>query len=165
MAAAHCFLYRLIFRTHREGAAAMATSYALPLNGSATHSHGHGHTRSHHRKAVPDRLALAPAASLNSMMAIANESSTAYTLNRQHMHSRSMLQGPDKQVAKHEHSHSTYESPSEPFPSASLPSTVMNCGQPALDFDRHMTNGRHGLSHIKTDEHGSPQRSQAAAQG
>ena len=39
----------------------MATSYALPLNGSGVHSHhGHGHTRSHHRKAVPERLPLAP---------------------------------------------------------------------------------------------------------
>ncbi|MCJ1390294.1 putative zinc transporter msc2 [Xylographa bjoerkii] len=42
----------------------MAASYALPLNGSATHAHthfGHGHTRSQHRKAVPERLALAQA--------------------------------------------------------------------------------------------------------
>lgn len=39
----------------------MATSYALPLNGSGVHSHhGHGHTRSHHRKAVPERLPLVP---------------------------------------------------------------------------------------------------------
>ncbi|MCJ1284683.1 putative zinc transporter msc2 [Xylographa opegraphella] len=42
----------------------MATSYALPLNGAATHAHshiGHGHTRSQHRKAVPERLGLAQA--------------------------------------------------------------------------------------------------------
>ena len=40
----------------------MATSYALPLNGSSTYGHHiHGHSRSHHRKAVPERLPLAPA--------------------------------------------------------------------------------------------------------
>jgi len=142
----------------------MATSYALPLNGSATHSHGHGHTRSHHRKAVPDRLALAPPASLNSMMQIASESSTAYTLNRQHMHSRSMPQAPEKHSAKHEHSQSTYEPYSEPFPSAGLPSAHMNNRQSTMDSDRHTTEGRHGLSYVTTDGHESSPRSHAVSQ-
>ncbi|MCJ1249289.1 putative zinc transporter msc2 [Trapelia coarctata] len=142
----------------------MATSYALPLNGSATHSHGHGHTRSHHRKAVPDRLALAPPGSLNSMMQIASESSAAYTLNRQHMHSRSMPPAPDKQPPKHEHSHSTYEPYSEPFPSAGLSSADMNHRQHTLDSDSHTMEGRHGLSYISTDGYEPSPRSQAATQ-
>lgn len=139
----------------------MATSYALPLNGAATHSHGHGYTRSHHRKAVPDRLALAPPASLNSMMQGANESSTGYTLGRQHMHSRSMPQGPDKQPAKHEHSHSTFEPHAEPYPSAGLPSADMSQRLSTLNSERHTTNGRLGLSYISTDAHEPAPRSQA----
>lgn len=143
----------------------MATSYALPLNGSATHSHSHGHTRSHHRKAVPDRLALAPPASLNSMMQIASESSTGYTLGRQHMHSRSMPQGPDKQPAKHEHSHSTYEPYSEPFPSAGVPSLDMNHRHSRMDSDIHTTDPQHGLSSISTHDHGALPGSHAGTQG
>jgi len=143
----------------------MATSYALPPSGSAIHSHGHGHTRSHHRKAVPDRLALTPPASLNNMMQGANESSTGYTLGRQHMYSRSTPQGPDKQPVKHEHSHSTYEPHLEPFSTAGLPSEDMSKRLSTLNSEKHTANGRLGLSYISPDAHDPAPRSQAVTQG
>ena len=92
----------------------MATSYALPINGSAPHSHshhGHGHTRSHHRKAVPDRLAFAPT-SMNGILQMNTESSPKDMFLHPQPPPHTQPQGPfnEARQAKHEHSHSTYVS-------------------------------------------------------
>ena len=76
----------------------MATSYALPLNGSAVyahhgHSHGHvhGHTRSHHRKAAPDRLPLAPTSMNGGQHMVGNpQKSSLNGVIQQHNHSKSL---------------------------------------------------------------------------
>ena len=71
----------------------MATSYALPLNGSGVHGHhGHGHTRSHHRKAVPERLPLVPT-SMNGALHLNGRNPPKEMTNgiiMPHTHSRSL---------------------------------------------------------------------------
>ena len=76
----------------------MATSYALPLNGSAVythhghnHGHSHGHSRSHHRKAAPDRLPLVPTYMNGGQHTIGNlQKSGLNGVIQQHNHSRSL---------------------------------------------------------------------------
>lgn len=71
----------------------MATSYALPLNGSGIHSHhGHGHTRSHHRKAVPERLPLAPTPINGALHTYGGDPQKELMngINMAHAHSRSL---------------------------------------------------------------------------
>ena len=90
----------------------MAASYALPLNGSVTHAHshfGHGHTRSQHRKAVPERLALAqtPAngASPSNLGTLHKDGRPSSI--RPHTHSQSLPQNSsvEPRDAKAEHHH------------------------------------------------------------
>jgi hypothetical protein len=121
----------------------MATSYALPLNGSANHSHGHGHTRSHHRKAVPDRLTLAPA-SLNSMLQVGPNGTAGHALSRPHTHSRSLPQGSwsEKPSEKHQYSRSTLEASQESFD--------MNSRQVNLEAPKALANSSYGLPPLET---------------
>ena len=75
----------------------MATTYALPLSGPTRHNshslgHGHGHTRSHHRKAAPERLPLVPT-STNEVSNLNGGSLQKGLLNgttQQHIYTRSL---------------------------------------------------------------------------
>ena len=102
----------------------MATSYALPVNGSANHPHSHhvhGYTRSHHRKAVPDRLAFAPT-SVNEVLQMNAESSPRDMFMRPHPSPNTQPQDlfNERPQAKHEHS-STYESTQKDIRYSSAP--------------------------------------------
>ena len=88
----------------------MATSYALPVNGSAVHSHshhGHGHTRSHHRKAVPDRLGFAPSSMNEVLQMDSNKDMSMRPQPSPNIQSQGSVN--ETRQTKHEHSYSTFE--------------------------------------------------------
>ena len=75
----------------------MATTYALPLNGPTRHNshnlgHGHGHTRSHHRKAAPERLPLGPTPKnvAHNLNRVSPQKGLPNGTTQQHTHTRSL---------------------------------------------------------------------------
>lgn len=118
----------------------MATTYALPFNGSASHSHSHshsnrGHTRSHHRKAVPDRLSLA-ANSMNGapQATLGNSQKVGPSTNANHTHSQSLPQSllNEKHQTHHEHHRSTSRALFQATEHSNLTQSHMDHGRPRL---------------------------------
>ena len=102
----------------------MVTSYALPLNGASTYSHHiHGHSRSHHRKAVPERLPLAPT-STNGVVQQnggVNPKDFLSVDHRTHNHTRSLPL--ESWTIRRQSSHQRHQS-EVPSPTRELPGAV-----------------------------------------
>ncbi|MCJ1381363.1 putative zinc transporter msc2 [Xylographa soralifera] len=142
----------------------MAASYALPLNGSVTHAHshfGHGHTRSQHRKAVPERLALAqtPAngtAPLNQGNLQKDDRSSSL---RPHTHSQSLPQNSsiEPRETKDKHYHPTVVQPQpRGLENASPQSIHMDHGHSRSLAVLPRLQAGYGFPNVDKDVHVSP---------
>ena len=127
----------------------MATSYALPLNGSGNlaHSHfSHGHTRSQHRKAVPERLALAQAPTNGAAQPdLGTFQRNGQSISvRPHMHSESLPQNysVEPRQARPVHHHSTVQH---------QPGDLKNSGPQTIHMDHSPSRSLAALSQLRSE--------------